>query len=164
VTKSRSAHQLRPRNLKIRFVLIRVIRVIPASKCSQLARRLVGTTWNKDQTNGTNEHGSAIFVSCAAVFRSFRGFRGFRGNAQGELAYGTTRRAGALFSARLRQRTWIAMHDAMRDDANVGILIARDWFPASHAAREHRIDRTRHLVERRVVGAGGDVHGSLSYT
>lgn len=72
--------------------------------------------------------------------------------------------AGALFSARLRRRTWIAMHDAMRDDANVGILIARDWFPASHAAREHRIDRTRHLVERRVVGAGGDVHGSLSYT
>lgn len=54
------------------------------------------------------------------------------------------------------------MHDAVGEDADVGIFIAGDRLAATHAAWKHRVNRPRHLVERGIIRAGGDVHGTLS--
>jgi len=51
-----------------------------------------------------------------------------------------------------------AMHDAVRQDADVRILVGRDLRAASHAAREQGEDRARNFLERRIIVAGGDVH------
>lgn len=55
------------------------------------------------------------------------------------------------------------MHDTVSEDANVGVLVARDRLTTPHAARKHRVDRSRELLERGVVMPGGDVHDTLSY-
>ena len=55
-------------------------------------------------------------------------------------------------------RAAAAMHDAVRQDADVRILIARNFDAAAHAARKHRKDGASDFLERGVVVAGGDVH------
>jgi uncharacterized damage-inducible protein DinB len=79
------------------------------------------------------------------------------------------KRANVRFTQRTRgllasvlHRAFIAVHDAMAQDANVGVLEACDQFATPHAARKHRVDRARHLIDRGVVWAGSDVHASLS--
>jgi hypothetical protein len=53
------------------------------------------------------------------------------------------------------------MHNAMRQDPHVGILVARNRLTAAHAARKHCVDRSRQLIDGWVVGARGDVHATL---
>ena len=50
------------------------------------------------------------------------------------------------------------MYDAVRQNADVRIFVARNLDTAFHAPRKQGEDRAGNFLERRVVVAGGDVH------
>jgi len=50
------------------------------------------------------------------------------------------------------------MYDPIRQDPDVGVLVAGNLDSAAHAAGEERVDRAGELLDCRVVVAGGDVH------
>jgi uncharacterized damage-inducible protein DinB len=55
------------------------------------------------------------------------------------------------------------MDNAVREDANVGVLVPRDRLAAAHAAREHRVDGPGHFFDGGIVVAGSDVHWHTMY-
>ena len=45
------------------------------------------------------------------------------------------------------------MHDAMAENANVGVVVTGNRFTASHAARKERVDRASHFLDGGIVRA-----------